>query len=144
VLKERSDAWHHSVSPPSRQQRLESLNDVLRSLADAGLGAALVLANLHHQRIVPLMERALRIYEMSDAANPTALARLRLLHDRFPREYTMTRARRAISLNSVPHDHDDLWSFIMLPDASTMSRSPSLLCLLRGAGAVLMVAFSRG
>jgi hypothetical protein len=104
----------------------------------------LVLANLHHRRIVPLMERALRIYEMSDAANPTALACSRLLHDRFPREYTITRARRAISLKFVSHDHDDLWSFIMLPDASTMSRSPSLLGLLRGIGAVLMVAFSRG
>jgi hypothetical protein len=30
----------------------------------------LVLANLHHRRIVPLMERELRIYEMSDVANP--------------------------------------------------------------------------
>jgi hypothetical protein len=33
----------------------------LKSLAYAGLGAALVLANLHHRRIVPLMERELRI-----------------------------------------------------------------------------------
>jgi hypothetical protein len=52
----KTDAWHHDVSPPSRQQRLESLTDALRRLADAGLGAASVLANLHHQRIVPLME----------------------------------------------------------------------------------------
>jgi hypothetical protein len=32
------------------------------------LGAASVLTNLHHRRIIPLMERALRIYKMSDAA----------------------------------------------------------------------------
>jgi hypothetical protein len=38
VLKEKSDARHHGVSPPSRQQRLEPLTDALRSLADAGLG----------------------------------------------------------------------------------------------------------
>jgi hypothetical protein len=34
----------------------------LKSLADAGLGAALVLVNLHHRRIIPLMERRLRIF----------------------------------------------------------------------------------
>jgi hypothetical protein len=75
----------------------------LWSLADAGLGAASVLTSLHHQRIVPLMERELRIYEMSDTADPMALACSRLLHDRFPLEYAAMRARRAISLKSVPH-----------------------------------------
>jgi hypothetical protein len=62
----KTDAWHHGVSPPSRQQRLESLTNELRSLADAGLGVASVLTNLHHRRIVPLMERELRIFEMND------------------------------------------------------------------------------
>jgi hypothetical protein len=38
-----------------------------------------------HQRIIPLMERALRIYEMSDVAEPTALACSRPLHERLPR-----------------------------------------------------------
>jgi hypothetical protein len=72
VLKEKSDAWHHGVSPSPHQQRLESLTDALRSLADAGLGAASVLANLHNRRIVPLMERELCIYEMSvDGAIPS-------------------------------------------------------------------------
>jgi hypothetical protein len=83
VLKEKADSWHHGVSPSSCQ---ESLLNALKGLADAGLGAASVLANLHHRRIAPLMERELRICEMSEAANPTALARSRLLHDRFPRE----------------------------------------------------------
>jgi hypothetical protein len=124
VLKEKTDAWHHGVSPPWCQQQLESLTDTLRSLAGTRLGAASILANLHHQWIVPLMETELRIYEMSYAANPTALARSRLLHDPFPREYAATRARRAISLRSVPHSHDDLWSFIMLPDAPVVSEPP--------------------
>jgi hypothetical protein len=112
------------VSPSSRQQRLASLTTVLRSLADAGLGAASVLANLHHRRIVPLMERELRIFEMNNEANPTSLARSRLLHDRLPLEYAATRARRAISLRSVPHSNDDLWSFIMLPNATVVSGPP--------------------
>jgi hypothetical protein len=57
----------------------------LKGLADIGLGAASVLANLHHRRIVPLMERELHIYEMSETANPVSLARSQLLHDRFLR-----------------------------------------------------------
>jgi hypothetical protein len=93
----------------------------LKSLADAGLGAASVLANLHHRRIIPLMERELRIYEMSEAVNPVSLARSRWLHDRFPQEYAATRARRAISLKAVRHNDDDLWSLIMLPDAPPVS-----------------------
>jgi hypothetical protein len=84
VLMAKTDAWHHDVSPSSRQQRLESLTTTLRSLANAGLGAASVLANLHHRRIIPLMERELRIFEMKDYVNPTSLARSRLLHERLP------------------------------------------------------------
>jgi hypothetical protein len=36
-------------------------------------------------------------------------------------EYAATRARRAISLKAVRHNNDDLWSFIMLPDAPLVS-----------------------
>jgi hypothetical protein len=53
VLKAKTDTWHHNLSPSSRQDRLVSLLNGLKSLADAGLGAASVLANLHHRRIVP-------------------------------------------------------------------------------------------
>jgi hypothetical protein len=124
VLKEKADSWHHDVSPSSRKEQLESLLNALKGLADAGLGAASVLANLHHRRIVPLMERELRIYEMSDTADPTALAHSRLLHERFPQEYAATRARHAISLKAMWHSNDDLWSFVMLLDVPTMSRPP--------------------
>jgi hypothetical protein len=83
VLKEKADSWHHGMSPSSRQDRLQSILLALKGLADAGSGAASVLTNLHHRRIIPLMERELRIYEMSEAANPASLARSRLLNDRF-------------------------------------------------------------
>jgi hypothetical protein len=99
---------------------LESLTDVLRCLADAGLGAASILANLHHRRIVPIMERELRIFEMSNAANPTSLVCSQLLQDRLLLEYAATRVRHVISLKLVPHSTDDLWSFVMLPDAPTV------------------------
>jgi hypothetical protein len=71
------------------------------------------------------MERELCIYEMSEVANPTALARLQLLHDLFSREYAATRARCIVSLKAGRHRNDDLWSFVMLPDAPTVSRPSS-------------------
>jgi hypothetical protein len=70
------------------------------------------------------MERRLCIYEMAEDADPTTLARSRLLRERFPREYAATRARRAVNLRIMPIDNDDLWSFIMLPDAPLVSRLP--------------------
>jgi hypothetical protein len=44
----------------------------LKKLADSGLTAGCVLANLHHRRVVPLMERPLRIFEMTEIADPVA------------------------------------------------------------------------
>jgi hypothetical protein len=109
VLMGKPEAWFYDVSPPSRQRRLESLTTTLRHLADTGLGVASIIANFDHWRIIPLMDRELCIFEMSGTANPTSLA------------YVATRARRAINLKVVPHNNDDLWSFVMLPDAAPMS-----------------------
>jgi hypothetical protein len=72
----------------------------LKHLADRGLTAGCVLANLHRQRIVPLMERQLRIFEMDEDVDPIALADSRLLRDPFPREYAATRARHAIDFRA--------------------------------------------
>jgi hypothetical protein len=110
----------------------------LKDLADAGLGAAPVLTNLHHRRVVPLMVRWLRIFEMDDTTDPVALAQSRLLPDLLPQEYTATRARRAINLKAVRHGDDDLWSFVMLPHGPPVSEtsifSPTIC--LRRAGEV--------
>jgi hypothetical protein len=62
----------------------------LRELADSGLAVASVIANFHSRRIVPLIERELRIYEMSDATNPVALERLQLLDDPLAPGYAAT------------------------------------------------------
>jgi hypothetical protein len=61
---------------------------------------------------------------MTEEADPTALARSRLLHEHFPQEYVTTRARRAVNLRSVPNSRDKIWSFIMLPDAPAVSGLP--------------------
>jgi hypothetical protein len=76
----------------------------LKTLADAGLGAASVLANLHYRRIIPLMERRLHIFEMHEEADPVALVQSRLLPDLLPQDYTATRARRAVNLKAVRND----------------------------------------
>jgi hypothetical protein len=98
----------------------------LKALADAGLTAGLVLANLHHRRIIPLMERRLRIFEMHEEADPVALAESRLLPDLFPQEYAATRARRAVNLKAMRTDDTALWSFVMIPYSPLVSGFPSL------------------
>jgi hypothetical protein len=123
VLKEKADSWHHGVSPSSHQARLDLLLATMKHLADAGLGAASVLANLHHRRIIPLMERPLRIFEMDEEADPVVLAQSQLLPDLLPQEYATTRARRAIDLKVIRHSDDDLWSFSMLPVGPLVSRA---------------------
>jgi hypothetical protein len=132
VLRERAASWYHEVSPPSHQAWLDSLVDALKKLADRGLTARCVLANLYHRRIVPLMERRLRIFEMSEDADPVALAESRLLRDPFPRSYAATRARRAIDLRPERCDDAALWALKMLPVGQLVSGFPDFLSYLAG------------
>jgi hypothetical protein len=98
----------------------------LKALADTGITAASVLVNLHHRRIIPLMERQLRIFEMHEEANPVALAESRLLPDLFPQEYAATRVRCAVNLKVIKTDDVALWKFVMLPYGPLVSGFPSL------------------
>jgi hypothetical protein len=110
VLKEKTDTWVYGVSPPVRQRRLEPLTNAISQLENSELGVESVVANFHHWRIIPLMERELHIYEMSDAANPVSLASLRvLLEELLLPGYAATRARHAINPKAVQHRDDDLW-----------------------------------
>jgi hypothetical protein len=102
---------------------LDSALKALKVLADAGLTAASVLANLQHRQIVSLMERRLCIFKMEETADPVALAQSRLQPDLLPQDYAATRARRAINLKAVRHSDDDLWSFAMLPVGPLVSRA---------------------
>jgi hypothetical protein len=120
VLRERPASWHHGVSPPQHQARLDSLLAALRNLADRGLTAEVVLAHLHHWRIVPLMERPLRIFEMTEEADPVALARSRSLQSPLLREYAATRARCAVDPKSGRND-GTLWDLEMLPTGPLVS-----------------------
>jgi hypothetical protein len=112
--------------------QLDSLVAALKKLADRGLTAGCVLANLHHRRVVPLMERPLRIFEMSDVADPVALARSRLLRDPFPRPFAATRAWRAIDLRSGRCDDAALWALEMLPTGQLVSEVLDSISSLAG------------
>jgi hypothetical protein len=130
---EKADSWHHGVSSSSHQVRLDSLLAALKALADDGLTAGCVLANLHHRRIIPLMERPLRIFEMHEDADPIALAESRLMPDLLPWEYAATRARRAIDLRAARSDDAALWAFTMLPVGPLVSGLlPPLVLPVRG------------
>jgi hypothetical protein len=106
---------------------LDSLLDALKALTDGGLTAGCVLANLHHQRIAPLMERPLRIFEMHEDTDPVTLAQSRLLPGLFTREYAATRSRRAIDLRAGRNDDAALWAFTMLPVGPLVSGVPPFL-----------------
>jgi hypothetical protein len=100
---------------------LDSLLAALRNLAGRGLTAEVVLAHLHHRRIVPLMERPLRIYQMTEDADPVALAKSRSLPSPLLRDYAATRARRAIDPKSGRYNEKALWDLEMLPTRQLVS-----------------------
>jgi hypothetical protein len=132
VLRERAPSWYHGVSPPQHQARLDSLVAVLKELAGRGLTAGVVLANLHHRRVVPLMETPLRIFEMTEIADPVALARSRLLPDPFPWAFAASRARRAIDPKSGRCDVMALWALEMLPTGQLVSQVLDFISSLAG------------
>jgi hypothetical protein len=141
VVREKADSWWHSLSPSSHQDRLDSALKALKALADAELTAASVLANLHHWRIVPLMERRLRIFEMEETANPVVLAQSRLLPDLFPREYAATRARRTVNLKAMRADDTAFWAFTMLPEGPLVSRVPTPLQSIDSWSSIAVLEF---
>jgi hypothetical protein len=132
VLRERVASWYHGVSPPQHQARLDSLVATLKELAGRRLTAGCVLANLHHWRVVPLMERPLRIFKMTEIVDPVALARSRLLPDPFPRAFAATRARRPIDLKSGRCNNMALWALETLPTGQLVSRVLDFISSLAG------------
>jgi hypothetical protein len=109
--------------------RLDSLLAALKALADDGLTAGCILANLHHRQIIPLMEWQLRIFELHEDVEPVALAQSRLMPDLLPREYAATWARRAIDLRVARSDDTALWAFTMLLVGPLVSGLPPPLVL---------------
>jgi hypothetical protein len=104
------------------RRQLDSLLAALKNLATRGLTAAGVLAFLHHRRIVPLMERPLFIFEMTEVADPVALARSRMLPTPLERGYALTRARNTVDTRMLRQDRSP-WDLEMLPTGPLVSRN---------------------
>jgi hypothetical protein len=123
VLREKPDSWRYGVSTVQHRRRLDSLLAALRSLAARGLTAVTVPAFLHHRWVVPLMERPLCVFEMTETADPVTLARSRMLPSPLQREYALTRARSAIDTRLLRSDRSP-WELEMLPTGQLVSRIP--------------------
>jgi hypothetical protein len=121
VLRERPPSWYHGVSPPQHQAQLDSLVAALKELAGRGLTAGVVLANLHHRRVVSLMERPLRIYEMTETADPVALAKSRLLPTPLPAGVCSHPGAARHGPQVRRCDDKALWELEMLPTGPLVS-----------------------
>jgi hypothetical protein len=120
VLREKPNSWGYRVSTAQHRRWLDSLLAALKNLATRGLTEAGVRAFLHHRRIVPLMERPLCIFEMTEEAEPVALARSRMLPTPLDRGYALTRAWNAVDTRMLRQDRSP-WDLKMLPTGPLVS-----------------------
>jgi len=94
VLREKPEKWGWGVSPPKQQARLEVFTKALQYLAKKELTAAAVIANFHRQRVIPLMERRLPIFELT----PQAMAEgSRMSSVLLPLDAATQRAKRVVA-----------------------------------------------
>jgi hypothetical protein len=99
------------VSDEVRRVKLAPYMKALKALKDVGLTAAAVLAQCHRRRVIPLMERALRIYEMAEGMDPDALACSWLLAESFASVYAVQREKRMVDTKKmVCEPAEVLWS----------------------------------
>jgi hypothetical protein len=117
VLDSRPYNWALGVSDEVRRAKLAPYMKALKALRDAGLTAAVVLAQCHRRRVIPLMERALRIYEMAEVADPDVLERSRLLAEPFASVYVAQREKHSVHTKKMVCEPDEVsWSPQMRPD----------------------------
>ena len=104
------------MSPPSQQAKLEGLTDALARLARKGLKAAAVIANFHRQRVIPLVERALPIYQLTPGSKVEGS---RMSSKLLSHTYAARRAKYAVA--EFPQDPADLWRIKMRPEPGYIS-----------------------
>jgi len=111
VVQERPEKWDWGVSPPAHQARLQVLTEALRHLARKGLTASAIIANFHRQRVIPLTERSLPIFDLTPEACASGSRTSPVL---LPHDVTARRARNAVA--EFPDNPEDLWKIKMRPD----------------------------
>jgi len=104
------------VSPPAQQDKLEVLTDALAHLARKGLTAAAVIANFHRQRVIPLVERALPIFQLTPGSQVDgSRTSYKLL------SHTTAARRAKYAVAEFPKNPDDLWGIKMRPEMGYIS-----------------------
>ena len=102
--------------PPAQQAKLEDLTDALARLARKGLTAAAVIANFHRQRVIPLVERALPIYQLTPGSKVEgSRTSSKLL------SHTNAARRAKYAVADFPQDPADLWRIKMRPEPGYIS-----------------------
>jgi hypothetical protein len=89
VLMSREDNWSYGVVE-EEQPKLQPLLDALRRLRQRGLTAGMVVAAFHRRRVLLLMQRRLRIDEMTPGV---LLEGSRMSHETLPLDEVARRAR---------------------------------------------------
>ena len=101
---------------------------MLACLAKKGLTAAAVIANFHRQRVIPLVERALPIYQLTPGSQVEGS------RTSFELLSHTTAARRAkYAVVDFPQNPEDLWRIKMCPEPgyiSLVSLIPNPLCVV--------------
>ena len=104
------------MSPPAQQDKLEVLTDALAHLARKGLTAAAVIANFHRQRVIPLVERALPIYQLTPGSQVEGSRTSNKLLS------CTTATRRAkYAVAEFPQNPEDRWRIKMRPEPEYIS-----------------------
>ena len=88
----------------------------MRHLAREGLTAAAVITNFHLQRVIPLAERSLPVFDLTPEARASGLRMLLVL---LPHDVAAWRARNAVA--EFPDNPDDLWKIKMRLEAGYLS-----------------------
>ena len=104
------------MSPQSKQVKLEVLTNTLQRLARKGLTAAAVIANFHRQRVIPLMERNLPIFDLIPEA---PYAGSRMSNVLLPHDIAARRAKNSVA--EFPDNPNDLWEIKMRPKTGYLS-----------------------
>ena len=104
------------MSPPAQQDKLEVLTDTLAHLARKGLTAAAVIANFHRQRVIPLVERALPIFQLTPGSQVEGS---RTSNKLLSQATAARRARYAVA--EFPQNPEDLWRIKMRPEPGYIS-----------------------
>jgi hypothetical protein len=94
ILTDKPDSWGYGVLPAEREAKLQVFTKVLQCLAGKGLTAAAVVASFHRQRVLPLMERKLAIYQLT----PQAMSEgSRMVVELLTHDVTTQRAKRTVA-----------------------------------------------